>query len=103
IPTLLKRSSEEFPNSKGLERAERLIEICRQLGATEYINAIGGQELYSKEFFTSKGITLHFIKPENIVYQQFDNEFFPWLSIIDVMMFNSVDAINGFLKKCTIS
>ena len=30
-------------------KVEKVISICKALGATEYYNAIGGQELYSKE------------------------------------------------------
>ncbi|MCK4826994.1 WbqC family protein, partial [bacterium] len=31
-------------------------------------------------------------------YKQFDNEFVPWLSIIDVMMFNSKERIKEYLN-----
>ncbi|MDF0718778.1 WbqC family protein [Kaistella sp. PBT33-4] len=103
ITTVLQRSSMEFADTKGLERAERLIAICKQVGAETYINAIGGQELYSKEYFASKGIDLKFIKSEPLDYKQFDHEFVPWLSIIDVMMFNSVEDIRKMLKYYTLS
>src|SRR5690554_2348036 len=36
-------SSEHYDN-KGLERQERLIDICRKENATHYINAIGGKD-----------------------------------------------------------
>jgi len=99
ISTILKRSSVDFADTKGLERAERLIAICKQTGAEKYINAIGGQELYTKEYFSSQGIDLKFIKSEPIAYKQFDNEFVSWLSIIDVLMFNSVDEVQVILNK----
>ncbi len=102
ITTVLKQSSVDFANTKGLERAERLIAICKQTGAEKYINAIGGQELYTKEYFASQGIDLKFIKSEPIAYKQFDNEFVPWLSIIDVLMFNSVEVVHHLLKKYQI-
>lgn len=99
ITTVLKRSSVDFADTKGLERAERLVAICKKTEAEQYINAIGGQELYTKQYFASQGIDLKFIKSEPIVYKQFDNEFVPWLSIIDVLMFNSVEEIKVFLNK----
>lgn len=102
ISTILKRSSVDFPDTKGLERAERLIAICKRTGAEKYINVIGGQELYTKEYFSSQGIDLKFIKSEPIAYKQFDNEFVPWLSIIDVLMFNSVEEVHHLLKKYQI-
>ena len=98
IDTVLKRSSVEYAGTKGLEREKRLIEICRQTGAEDYINAIGGQDLYSKDDFGSKGINLQFIKPELIEYKQFNNNFVPWLSIIDVLMFNSIEEIQNMLN-----
>jgi len=69
------------------------------LNGSGYINAIGGQSLYSKEKFTENGLTLNFIKSKPIVYSQFKNQFIPWLSIIDVMMFNSPDEINNMLNQ----
>ncbi|HEY8401140.1 MAG TPA: WbqC family protein, partial [Cytophagaceae bacterium] len=68
-------------------------------GATQYINAIGGQELYKKENFDIHGIQLNFIKPLPIEYKQFNNEFVPWLSIIDVLMFNSKEEIQIMLEQ----
>lgn len=89
-------SSEKYKNQE-MERAARLIDICKQEGADEYLNAIGGMELYSKEEFEEQGIKLNFIKSQPIEYKQFKNEFVPWLSIIDVLMFNSVEEINEML------
>ena len=34
----------------------------------------------------------------NIKYKQFDNEFVPYLSIIDVLMFNSKIEVQNLLK-----
>ena len=63
-----------------------------------YINAIGGMNLYSRESFKDNGIDLKFIKSSSIQYDQFKNEFVPWLSIIDVMMFNSKEKIKEYLN-----
>ena len=76
-----------------------MIDICKQLKAKYYINAIGGKELYSKEKFTENGLSLFFIKSKPIVYPQFKNQFVPWLSIIDVMMFNSKEKISKMLLE----
>ncbi len=71
--------------------------ICKELNATEYYNAIGGQELYSKEKFMNDGIELFFIKTKDVYYKQFKNEFVSNLSIIDIMMFNSKEEIKEML------
>ena len=75
-----------------------IINICKILNTDQYINAIGGQELYKKEDFEKEGIVLNFLKTEEITYKQFNDEFVPNLSIIDVMMFNSKDEIKNMLE-----
>ena len=57
------------------------------------------KSLWVSEYKNLKNIDLKFIKSENILYQQFKNEFKPWLSIIDVIMFNSVEDTRMLLNK----
>lgn len=81
-----------------LKGESRVISICKHLKTSQYINAIGGVELYDKKTFLKENIKLSFIKSNMIEYEQFDNTFIPWLSIIDIMMFNSPQQINKFLN-----
>ena len=101
IKTKFLVSSENYSETVDLEKSERLISICKILGADVYINSIGGISLYDKKDFDEYGIRLSFIKTfENISYAQGENQqFIPSLSIIDVMMFNSVQKISGMLEK----
>lgn len=82
-----------------LKAQERIIEICKFLKTDSYINPIGGKELYNEESFNKEGIDLRFIKSKNIEYTQFDHEFVPWLSIIDLLMFNDIEQIKGYLNE----
>lgn len=82
-----------------LKSQQKVLAICEAAGATAYVNTIGGVELYSKEAFRNKGIELTFIKPKPFEYTQLGGEFVPWLSIIDLMMFNSVEAIQSQLTR----
>ena len=82
-----------------LKSEEKVIAICKSIEATQYINSIGGVELYNKNNFSDQGIELNFIKSKPIIYNQFKNEFVPWLSIIDVMMFNSKEVVSSFLNQ----
>ena len=82
-----------------LKGQDKVIAICKELKATDYYNAIGGQELYSPEEFKKENINLHFISSSPIEYKQFANEFVPWLSILDVMMFNSLEDIHKILDN----
>jgi hypothetical protein len=76
-----------------------VIAICKKLNASKYINAIGGTDLYSKEEFARNSIELNFIKMKNFIYNQFDYNFIPYLSIIDVIMFNSLEDIKKQLNE----
>ena len=81
-----------------LKGQEKVLALCRAVGADTYINAIGGTELYSREEFGSQGVELKFIKSKPYSYGQFGATFVPWLSIIDVLMFNSLDVV----RECIV-
>ena len=81
-----------------LRSEEKVLAICKAQKATTYINPIGGVELYSKERFKLNEVKLHFQKSNPINYTQYKNEFVPWLSILDVLMFNSKEKVQLYLK-----
>ncbi len=91
--------SSHINKNYSLKAQEKILHICKSFDATEYINAIGGQELYSKDSFKNNGIRLKFLQSNPIEYKQFNNEFIPSLSILDVMMFNSKEEINLLLQQ----
>lgn len=80
-----------------LKKETKVIALCRALGATRYVNAIGGRELYSVDAFAQQGIELKFLRTRSIAYRQFDHAFVPNLSIVDVMMFNPKHAVREML------
>jgi len=80
----------------------KVIAVCKAFCTTDYYNAIGGQELYNVEDFKKENINLQFVSTNPIEYKQFNNEFIPWLSILDVMMFNPVDEIKRMLDEYTL-
>ena len=94
--------SSELKKDNLLKGQDKVIAICKELGATDYYNAIGGQELYSYEDFEANGINLNFVKTNEITYKQYNNEFIPFLSIIDVMMFNSKEEVKQMLSEFTL-
>jgi hypothetical protein len=91
--------SSELKKDCSLKGHNKVIDICKNLGASTYINSIGGQHLYSENDFNKSGIKLKFLKPITTNYTQFSNNHIPWLSIIDVMMFNEVSQIKAMLDK----
>lgn len=99
IETVFEYSSQKYSQTKGLNKADRLIEICKLNSVNEYINVAAGKDLYTKEYFAKYDIELKFIESKAIEYKQFNNEFIPYLSIIDVMMFNSPEEIKEMLNQ----
>lgn len=91
-------SSSIVKNNK-LKGEEKVIEVCTKINATDYINTEGGIKLYSKDNFLKSNLNLSFIKVKPLFYKQYDNEFIPWLSIIDVLMFNTVTDIKKMLNQ----
>lgn len=95
----------EFPDFKiahTSKKVTRIFEISKNEGANVFINAIGGQILYSKGEFASFGIDLCFIKTDQISYSQFSEKFVPDLSIIDVLMHNGKEKSAVLVKKYTL-
>ena len=96
IPYLMK--------TRPIRKVARVIEMCRREGCEEFYNAIGGQELYSKEEFLQYGIHLNFVSTNSIEYRQDTKkgDFIPNLSIIDVLMNNGKDGTKGLLQEYTL-
>lgn len=99
LTTRLVASSSIYSNTE-LKGQERILDICRQENATLYINPIGGTELYDKATFENTGTQLRFIKSKAVTYSQFGrNDFIPWLSILDVLMFNDIASVQTLLGE----
>lgn len=91
--------SSSIPIDHDLKSEEKVISICKARKADLYLNPIGGITLYNRDKFKREKVDLHFIKTNDFTYEQFNNDFIPFLSIIDVMMFNSKEKINEYLKS----
>lgn len=91
--------SSEMEKDNTLKGQDKVLHICQKMMASEYYNASGGQELYSREVFLNRGILLKFLKSKPVEYKQFKNDFIPWLSVLDVMMFNSITEIRSMLEQ----
>lgn len=94
--------SSKLNNNKTLKREERIIDICNILNSNNYINAIGGKNLYNKQFFESKNISLSFLECNPKPYTQTSSYFIPNLSIIDILMNIHPDKIASHLNSYTL-
>jgi hypothetical protein len=86
-----------------LRGQEKIVAICRALNADTYLNPVNGKALYEKAEFKKYNIDLLFLQSNTIQYSQFDQSFIPWLSIIDVMMFNSRADITAMLDQYSLT
>lgn len=76
---------------------EWALNICEAIGATNYINPIGGLDFFDQKKYSERGIDIKFLKHLPVEYSQFENEFIPHLSILDVLMFNDPNKIQDLL------
>lgn len=101
LKTRIVRSSTVYGNGD-LRGEARIIDICLKEHTTGYLNLPGGRDLYRADNFRSKGLSLGFLEPGDVSYRQLGKPFVPWLSIIDVLMFNSRKEVLKLLSCCTV-
>lgn len=88
----------EFLIDASLKKEDRVIALCGAIGTEEYINSIGGRELYSKERFENHNMKLSFLESKPLIYDQFGQEFVGSLSIVDALMFNPTVTVRSYLQ-----
>ncbi|MEO8210397.1 MAG: WbqC family protein [bacterium] len=98
IETNIIESSSVYNNST-LKNQNKIIDICHKENSDNYINPVGGKEIYSEKKFADEGIKINFLRSKPIQYNQYNDNFIDSLSIIDVLMFNSKDKIKEFLNE----
>lgn len=94
LKTCFLRSS-ELPISPELKGQARVLEQCRHVGATRYINPANGRDLYQIDEFRRHAISLSFL--ETTVEPRKDIH--PYLSIIHTLMTESDSAITGLMGR----
>lgn len=90
-----------FVYSGVTDAGEWALYICEQLNADAYINPISGAKLFDPAKFAASGISLSFLQPDDITYPR-RGAFEPWLSIIDVLMFNGVEGTKALLSRYSL-
>ncbi|WP_019904254.1 WbqC family protein [Methylobacterium sp. 77] len=93
------RIASEIEGDTDLRCQDRVLGLCERLGATSYINPIGGTALYDPVAFARRGIALRFLRARPVAYDQGPRPFVPWLSIIDVMMFTPRPSLRAMLTE----
>jgi len=81
---------------------DRVLDICRREGATDYLNAEGGRALYAAAAFAAHGLRLHFVEHHPRPYAQGGGPFAERLSVIDALMFNGPEELALLLDDYSV-
>lgn len=98
------RFASDLPSAGPLRGAERIQDLCRQLGAQTYVNASGGRALYDAAAFSAQGLALRFLQSQGTPYaQQGGGAFVPNLSMLDLLMHLPPEAVREQLTRYTLA
>ncbi len=98
--TNILNSSELSVDFNEADKVQKIILILQELNANEIILPPGSTSLYSQDDFSKSHIKVSFMKLPGAEYRQFGNKpFKPYLSIIDVMMFNDIQNVSEMIKN----
>jgi hypothetical protein len=98
IETELVATSVSYANGQ-LRAQQKILDICLQEQADEYVNPVSGADLYDKALFDQTGVRLLLLEPTLAPYPQFSSNYVPGLSILDVLMHNSPAQISKMLLQ----
>lgn len=74
-------------------KTQRIVDICKILGADEYFSGIGGKNYLEPELFEKNKISLQYQNYYPKVYKQLYGRFIPNLSIVDLLFNKGEEAI----------
>lgn len=77
----------------GLSGQDRIIDICKVLGAREFVNLSGGRQLYDSNSFERNGLQLRFLQYKAQYADLKSSSEVEPLSVIDALMLNHREAI----------
>jgi hypothetical protein len=73
---------------------ERLVNVCKELGAETYVSGVGGKEYMNEKLFQKNNIKIEYQKFQCPTYTQiFGGDFIPNLSIIDLLFNNGPKSL----------
>ena len=81
------------------EATDRLINICKALGATTYLSGPGGKEYMEVERFKEENINVTFQDFVHPTYPQLfkEKDFIPYLSVVDLLFNCGPESLNIIL------
>ena len=76
--------------------------IAAAMGADAYLNPVSGRDLFDPADFSARSIELGFLEMPLFTYDTGPYAFQPHLSVLDVLMWNSPDAVRDALATARI-
>jgi len=76
------------------EPTDRLIDLCRAVGATEYLAGAGAEHYMDKPRFESSGVLLEIQVFHHPIYRQMYEPFEPNMSSLDLLLMQGPDALS---------
>ncbi|MEM8571461.1 MAG: WbqC family protein [Pseudomonadota bacterium] len=83
----------DLPIAQNMEAGDWAPSICQALGATSYVNPIGGRALFDPQTFAAQGTDLYFAEFTAPTYPTPRYQFEPGLSILDALMWLSPEEV----------
>lgn len=80
-------------------KSDLILNICKTLGATTYLSGIGGRAYLDECSFLDAGIAIEYLESVSPVYKQFNGDFIPGLSMLDMMLNESPDALSEYMSN----
>ncbi|MDF0651642.1 MAG: WbqC family protein [Nitrospira sp.] len=80
------------------EPTDRLIDLCRAVGATEYLAGAGAEHYMDKPRFESSGVLLEIQVFHHPIYRQMYEPFEPNMSSLDLLLMQGPDALSNLRR-----
>jgi hypothetical protein len=76
--------------------------VAKAFGAESYYNPIGGMALFDIADFQNEGIKLFYVAFKSFEYRVYGYRFQPDMSILDVLMWNSIESVKNAIQANTM-
>lgn len=98
IPVPFERTSQGSWASE-MSKTDRVVEICRSVGACDYMSGNGGMNYLDYVPFEREGIRIYYMKYALKSYPQLHGAFNPYLSLIDLLFCVGPDEAVSYLQS----
>jgi hypothetical protein len=81
------------------DRDNRLISICKELGADTFYEGAAGKNYIDVDYFARNGVKVEFQEYTHPVYKQLYGDFVPYLSVIDLLFNHGQESMDILVNK----